>query len=64
MRDGAFPVEPIAHECAPTGRLQGTMPLMEAAGGRLHALPCHYGCLGGAALALAIISATEAVVIG
>ncbi len=29
-----------------------------------NALPCHHGCAGGAALALAIISATEAVVIG
>ncbi|MCW1982571.1 hypothetical protein FHY25_002487 [Xanthomonas arboricola] len=29
-----------------------------------NALPGHYGCAGGAALALAIISATEAVVIG
>ncbi|ATB57234.1 hypothetical protein CKU38_00689 [Xanthomonas citri pv. fuscans] len=37
---------------------------MEAAGGRCNALRCHYGCAGGAAFALAIISATEAVVIG
>lgn len=39
---------------------------MKAAEGVCNALPCHYGCgcAGGAALALAIISATDAVVIG
>ncbi|NIK03143.1 hypothetical protein FHT04_003799 [Xanthomonas campestris] len=37
---------------------------MEATEGVCDALRCHYGCVGAAALALAIISVTDAVVIG